>query len=639
MSVSKNNIIICPPTRDSIRKILKLIGKNNFKWAYFSENVLGAITLQRWIGNTGEQIDIAERLQEAARALRQPYIDYIGKLSVRYNSMQWWATSLSEKSSFTHSIFLHSCYITVALSLLKSFRQENLIFFVENRALRSCLVENMSEMFGCNVICLEPKFSNILEFLTNSTEFILKHGWFILNNIYRIILTKHIYHLDKIDVFHEKNNSKNDFILIHTWVDQRCFTEGDYFQDSYFGTLARYITKKGENVVIVPSIYYTAPYMETVKKLMNCKENFLISSAHLKIADILAVSKSTLKKPVKKNCPLFEKMNISDLIFSNRINDWKNTRLDSSLLLYYLVKNWKNQVLPIERFIYTHENHTWEKMYCMAFREFFPEVNLVGYQHSTICKMDLCHSVSKYDREVVPFPDVVITNGKYFKRFLLNSGYDSQKLISGGALRYEYVIDLIMQPTLPIKNDEITGKKFKILVATSAYKNESIELLQYVLDIFGSFDLYEIILKFHPVMPYKEIADAMGIKTPLPKHFFIASQPVNVLLKECDVLLYKTTTICVEALATGVYPIHIKSSYSIDCDILDGIPEDMHSSLKTEEEILYKLKKLQEMTGEESHKRELAAKIIVEEFFGTVNDSVYELFITKVNKNHSTNKL
>lgn len=99
------------------------------------------------------------------------------------------------------------------------------------------------------------------------------------------------------------------------------------------------------------------------------------------------------------------------------------------------------------------------------------------------------------------------------------------------------------------------------------------------------------------------------------------------MLKECDVLLYKTTTICVEALATGVYPIHIKSSYSIDCDILDGIPEDMHSSLKTEEELLYKLEKIRETTDEESYKRKIAARNIAEDFFGPVNDSVFELFM------------
>lgn len=635
MSGSNNNVIICPPTRHSISKILKLIGNEQFRWVYFSENVLGAVALQTWIGDKGEQINIADKLQETAKTLRQPYIDYIGKLSVRYNSKQWWAASLSEKNSFTSDIFLYSCYAKVALSLLESCRQENLILFVEDKALRSCLVKNTSEIPGCNVICFEPKSSNILEFLTDSTEFIVKHGWFVLNNIYRIILIKHIYHLDTIDDFHANGNSENDLTLIHTWVDQRCFAEDNSFQDAYFGTLASYLTEKGKNVVIVPFILHTVPYTKTIKKLMNCRENFLIPSAYLKISDILAVAKSTLKKPVKKSCPSFENMNISDLIFSTRINDWKNTRLASSLLLYNVVKNWKDKALHIERFIHTHENHTWERLYLLAFCEFFPEANLVGYQHSTTCNNELFYSVSQYDREVMPFPDVVITNGKHFRQLLLDSGYEPQKLISGGAIRYKYITDLIKQPTLQIENNEVAGKKFKILVAGSVFKNESIELLRCILNTFESSDMYEIILKFHPLMPYQEIANAVNVKTHLPEHFVISSQPVSVLLKECDVLLYKTTTICVEALATGVYPIHIESNYSINCDILDGVPDELHSSLKTEEELLCKLKELHEITSEESHKRKLAAKIVVEDFFGPVNDSVFELFmINAKNFNH-----
>lgn len=627
MSEFNSKIIICPPTSQIINKTLKLIDNEHFRWVYFSEDVLGTLSLHALVGDKGEQIEIAEKLQETFKALRQPYIDYIGKLSFRYNSKNWWAASLSEKSPSTSKIFLHSCYLKVALSLLESCEQENLILFAEDRSLRAAFIENISDMHRYNVISFEPKYKHLLESFIDRTEFIIKHGWFLFNNIYRIILTKHIYHLNKTNTLNKKGNSKNNLTLIHSWVDKRSFSEDNSFQDAYFGSLASYMAGKGKNVVVVPFILHTVPYTKTVKKLRNCRESFLIPSAYLKISDVLKVMKSTCKKPVKTNCPQFENINISDLIFNNRINDWKNTRIASSLLLYYVVKNWKNENLPIERFIYTYENHTWEKLYCMAFREFYPETKLVGYQHSTICKNELFYSVSQYDSEVLPFPDVIITNGNYFKQFLLNSGYDPYKVVSGGAIRYKYITDLINQSIFSIRNNNAPREKLKILVATSIYKNESIELFQYVLNIFKSLNSYGIVLKFHPLMPYQEIADAIGIKKPLPEHFVISSQPVNVLLKECDVLLYKTTTICVEALATGVYPIHIKSSYSIDCDILEGIPEDIHSSLKTEEELLFKLKKILEMTDEESYKRKITARNITEDFFDLVNDSVFELFM------------
>lgn len=620
-------ILVCPPTKRSIQKIAKIIGNDDYDWAYLGEDVTNALAVEEWVGARGNRIDISERLQETAKSLRQPYIEYIGKLSVQHNSMLWWAGSLSEKSQYTSKTFLYSCYIKMALSLLESHKQDNLILFVENRALRSSLVKNISEMLGYSVVCLESKFSHVLESMTNRMEFIIKHGWFLLNNIYRIILTQYIYHLNKTNHLYEKDNLNNDLTLIHTWVDHRSFTENNDFHDAYFGTLGKYMSEKGKNVVIVPYILHTVSYAKIVKKLMNCKEHFLIPSSHLRISDIMAVLKSTMKKPDKKSYPHFENIWISDLIHLNLINDWKETRFTSNLLLYYVVKNWKNKNLSIGRFIYTHENQTWEKIYCVAFREFFPGTKLLGYQHSAISKMYLSHSVSQNESEIIPFPDTIVTNGKYFKQTLVESGYNPRKLISGGAIRYEYITDMIKQPISPKKNKDISGRKIKILVAASIDKNESAELFKKVLDTFESLNMYGIILKFHPLMPYQRIANKTSITTSLPEHFVISTQPISELLNECDVLLYKTTTICVEALATGVYPIHIKSSYAIDCDILDGIPEEIHSSVKTEEELLWKMKELFEMDPEELYKRKMTAKNIAGDFFGSIDDSVYELFI------------
>ncbi len=625
MSISKNNVIICPPTKHSFRKIAKVIGNDDYYWAYLGEDVTNALVVEEWVGAKGKRIDISERLQETANSLRQAYIDYIGKLSVQHNSILWWAGSLSEKNHFISKTFLYSCYIKVALSLLESHKQDNLILFVENRSLRLSLINNVSDISGYDVIHIEQKFSHVLESLTDRMEFIIKHGWFVINNIYRIILTQYIYSLNKINFISGKGASKDDLTLIHTWVDQRSFTENNDFQDAYFGTLSKYMVEKGKNVVIVPYILHTVSYATTIKKLVNCENHFIIPSAYLSISDVLSALIKTLKKPRKKSYSHFENMDISDIIHLNRVNDWKDARLSSNLLLYDVVRNLKRQKLSIDRFIYPHENHTWEKMYCIAFREFFSDTNLLGYQHSTISKMYLMYSISQHEREIVPFPDFIITNGKYFKDILVDSGYKSDKLVIGGAIRYEYITDMIKQ-SIHLKNQNDSRKRIKILVAASIDKNESCELLQKVLGAFGKYDMYDIILKFHPLMPYQRIANEVHITT-LPKHFVISTESINVLLNECDILLYKTTTTCVEALATGVYPIHIKSSYVIDCDILDGVPEGIHSSVKTEDELLCEVKELSEMDPDDLHKRRIAEKSVAKDFFVAVNENVYDIFM------------
>ena len=614
-------ILVCSPTKRSIRKISKVVGKNHFKWAYFGENVPDAVSVERQLGDKGERIDIADTLQETAHTFRQSYIDYIGKLSVKHNSMSWWASSLSEKNPFISKTFLYSCYVKVAISLLESYKQDNLVFFVENRSLRLSLIKNISEIFGHGVVHFESMFSNVLESINNRIEFIVKHGWFLINTIYRIMLTRHFYHLNYI-----KNGTKNDLVLIHTWVDQRSFPEGNDFHDAYFGLLSKHIKGKGKNVAIVPYILHTVPYTQTIKKLINCNEQFLVPSAYLKISDIAQILKTMSKKPKKYHGCIFENIDISDLIYNDFKNDWKSVRKTSNLLHYCIVKNLNEHGISVERFIYTYENHTWEKVYCLAFREFYPSANLVGYQHAAISKMFLNYSISENEHHIIPFPDKVITSGKYPTSTLLESGYNKNKLICGGAIRYEYLTTIFNKAIA----QEITKSKqgsFDILVTTSIDKNEAGELLLKVLEAFESFDMYNVVLKCHPIMPYQQIAKDLNM-TSLPKHFTIATQPISSLLDKCDLLIYTSSTTCIEALTSGVPVLHICSNYIVDRDILDSL-QDIRLSARTVEEIRSMTRQISEMNLEELYKRKMTARSVAEDFFGAVNNSTFDLFLKK----------
>lgn len=616
-------ILVCPPTKRSIRKIPKNVGNNRFKWVYLGEDVANAIVVEKSIDKSGERIDIAEILQETACTLRQPYIDYIGKLSVEYNSMLWWAGSLSEKNPFISKTFLYSCYVKVAISLLESHKQDDLILFVENRALRSSLVKNISEILGCEVVHLEPKFSHVLESLTDNMEFIIKHGWFVINNIYRIVLTQHIYHLNKTDLFCEKGNSNNDLILLHTWIDHRSFSQDNTFHDVYFGKLSNYMTKQMKNMAVVPYILHTVSYKKTIKKLINCEKQILIPSAYLKLSDILHVFKATMKKPHKKVYPHFKDIDISSLIYIDNLNDWKDARMSSNLLLYHVVKNWKKRGIPIERFIHTFENHMWEKIYCTAFREYYPLATLVGYQHAAISKMYLNYFISDNEHAIIPFPDKVITNGEYSTNLLLNSGYDSTKLIRGGAIRYEYLIEKLKQPAQ--KKIEKHTRSMNILVTSSIDKNESVELIIKVLKAFESNDMYNIIIKCHPVMPYQQIANELGI-TSLPAHFTVSMDTMGALLGNCDLLLYTSSTTCIEALAAEVPILHVGSNFIIDRDVLDSM-SNLHSSAKTVEDIRIEVSKLRVMDSDELYKKNMISKDTAKSTFGEVNDLVYDMFL------------
>lgn len=611
-------VIICAPFKGCVHKALKHLKGKNFQWAYFGEDISKAIAIEQQLGNKGHRIEIAAKLQETARSLRQPYIDFIGKLSLENNSLMWWAGSLSEKNPFISKVFLYACYIKVCKSILNSKNQkECIVFLVENSALRQCIIQNLSIFSAYDLHRVESLPYTIFEIFRDVFRAIIHKGGFVANTMYRMLLAKY-YRLNRI------SSKRGELVLIHTWVDKRSFDANNEYHESYFGELAHHLRNKGRNVALVPYVLGTVSYRKTLKKMVQSDENFLVPQAFLNVYDILHIAaKTMLGIPPKRVYPLFEGVEISKIISVDYKRDWIGIRTSIDSLLYDVVRHWKNAGIPIDTFIYPYENHTWEKVYCTALRQFYPSTYIIGYQHSTVRNMLLNYFFSSDEMPILPFPDKVVTNGKYPERLFKESGYDAKKVICGGAIRYAHLQDEARKNTVISFKENNTHPI--ILVTPSIGQSEAAELVWKVLKAFEHRDNYKITIKCHPVMPYHRIAKYLGVKS-LPPRFIISDKPVSELLKESSVLLYTDSTTCIEALSAGIPSIHISSDFIIDQDPLDFRP-DVKMNACAPEDIVNCVKNTLELNEETLHEKRKQWSQVSSEVFGTVDDSIYDLFI------------
>jgi len=614
---SERRVIVCPPRKTSVHKVLRQLRGSDFRWAYLGEDVAKAIALEQQLSGTGQRIEIAEELQKIAHSLRQPYIDYIGKLSLENNSILWWVSSLSEKNPYASKTFLHACYIRLCQTLLNSGGQEALVFLCENKALRKCLVKNVSAFHNWEILRLESLTHSILKSLRNALGIVLYKGYFVARGIYRLLLARY-YGLNQIPG--ESLPEGKGLVLLHTWIDQRSFDANGEYRDSYFGNLAHHLRNKGRSVVIIAQILPTVSYRQTLKKMMQSSENFLVPESFLKMSDIFRVLVKTISNiPPKRAYPGFEGIEVSEIINDDCRRDWARISIASSWLLYEVVKHWKNARIPIDTFIYTYENHVWEKAYCMGLREFYPSTKIIGYQHATVPKMLLNYFFSKDELPILPFPDKVITNGKHIERLFKESGYDPEKVVCGGAIRYESMMN--KEENTPVKKDTSNPV---ILVTPSIGKNESIELIWKVSAAFGQVNEYKIMLKLHPVIPYPNIARVLGS---LPENFIILDRPVGELLKESQVLLYTSSATCIEALSLGVPVLHVESDFTIDRDDLLDFPPSIKRSAKNKDDIMRITKEILETDEKQLSEQKVIWKEVVSEVFGPVDDNVFDLFL------------
>jgi hypothetical protein len=138
----------------------------------------------------------------------------------------------------------------VCIDILKQHPGESLVFFVEKRAVRLAILKDAP----VEIRHVEDVGESMRNALKDLKKFIMHKGWFLLENIYRIIISRYACRMQR----HVKPQTTS--ILIHTWIDQRSFDSEGRYHESYFGDLPDYLRKSGEKVAIIPYIATTIPY-------------------------------------------------------------------------------------------------------------------------------------------------------------------------------------------------------------------------------------------------------------------------------------------------------------------------------------------------------------------------------------------
>jgi hypothetical protein len=586
--------------------------KEKFKWAYLGEQITKKILIENMVGEKGTLLETGEMLQKIANETLEKYVEYIGKISLKKNSLEWWVGSVSEKSPYSSKIFLKICYLKTYNELVKKYGHENLIIFVDDNTLRKTMYQNPAIEVTIKSYLKESKLEQIKKSMVGLKDIVLKKGYFVGNNIYKMILAKWIYRMQNtID-------KKIQYDVLHTFATKRSFDlQNKKFNENFYGGLIDYAKKSGRNYAIFPSIWGT-PYLGAMK-ILKKEEKILVSHAFISIADILRSLIKTMKIP-RADYPKFEWMDINNIIDEEIKTDYAGIRMPSDILNYYTIKNMQKKGILISNFIDLYENHTGEKAIRLAMKEFYPNSRLVGYQHSTFSSMHLEYIFSKEELPIMPFPDRIITSGDHDKEVFEKWGYPKEKLVKGGAIRYDYLLDMKKN------SGKLNLDRPAVLVTTSINKPDALELIWKTIMAFQNEKKYRIIIKCHPYMPFSKIIKELGI--PIPLNFEISETPIPKLLEEADILVYTSSTTCLEAIAKGVPIIYVKSDLMIELNQLDFDPEIAFCANKPED-ILRGVEYYLNLSDDKLETKRKRWSETVRKMFGKVDDSVYSLFFKK----------
>lgn len=196
----------------------------------------------------------------------------------------------------------------------------------------------------------------------------------------------------------------------------------------------------------------------------------------------------------------------------------------------------------IRAFVYTFENQSWEKVCCATLRGH--DIKLIGYQSSGLSPLHLNFFPNEQDSRSDPMPDIVLTVGDLFRRYLLDHGRYRIPVRAFAALRFPYPHNGRVYTTLE-PHRAILGR---ILYALPINLQQYRSILNDLLEAFGDSDI-AVDVKFHPV--YRP-GDITGMPQ-LPGTFRIVTEVAMDTLRDTyDCVLFNDNSFGIEALFQGV---------------------------------------------------------------------------------------
>ena len=596
------NIIISSGYKD----LKQLLEKNKEEYCYIKlEN--SPFAIEEFLKQRGYcRLDIREGLGKID--FRTEYIDFIGKLNRCYNSIHWWANSISYKGTFVSDLYQKIYHYYCLVSLITRY-DRNFIIISNDLLLNKCIskycIENGIE---CVSLGRKSKNNRILHFrkcLFSALYFLLK-GW-----RHRFSISLHLSR--KI----EKSLKRNDFYyVIKSWIDKRSFSSNAAYRDLYFGSLPEYLKqKKKELIILVGSL---SGYNQLITKIKSI-EGFLVIPQEYFVGylDYLKVSFSTFINRPKIKKIMFHDLEVTDLVKQCLDKDYENNEINENLIYYYCIRGLLKKI-KVKNFIYVFENRAWERMSILAARRHSPSTKIVGYVHSSIRQSFLGYFQSKEEKDIVPSPDKILTVGEEPMLMLAQSGNynDSVELSEGCALRYEYFF----------RNNKIErDKKGRVLVAFPIDLSYSLRLLEFLKEAFGEKYKYRIALRSHPFTPIETLIEKYNLS--LNNNFKISETPtLEQDLKDVSALIYVDSTSCMEALMRGVPVIHVDFKESLNRDPLFKL-NSLKWTVSDERKLHGIIDHIYNMDEEEYLREYKHARAYLKSYFYPIKEKYLEKFV------------
>jgi hypothetical protein len=348
-----------------------------------------------------------------------------------------------------------------------------------------------------------------------------------------------------------KRPIKTDNVLIATLSYSRSFSGGKY-KDPFFGDLQNRLKDSGYESFFITDLLDDID-VKISKDIKACLDVAIITSI-LSWRQIIYAFCNVLFKKIKVGRTCFGNVDMTKLVIWNARRCTHSFNI-SAELFYEAVKK-ICRMHTFSQLISIFEGSVIERAVIQASRE-CSKGDVCGYSHTGIFELNLRLRLTGRERRLRPEPDYFVCSGFHGRKLLqdVRAGFDA-KAFDGCALRY-----------VPRVKQEIKkgGMPNTVLVALDGAWTSS-RLLDWIIDCRDLFDSYKVIIRCHPNVPMEGILQqTINI---LPEHFYVSAGTLDDEIKESLCVLYRHTSVGMQALLNGIPAIHLSIDSPLSSDPL-----------------------------------------------------------------------
>ncbi|MBF0171757.1 MAG: hypothetical protein HQK87_11860, partial [Nitrospinae bacterium] len=594
-----------------------LIEKQAYKWIYFGTNFSYLLEWEKKL-DKNKYLKYEKLLHDLSYKLRIPFIEWIAELGKPYgDSLSWWISNIAEKNTFTSNLFLYLTYIEVLKEILKQDIGCLFIIICENTALlitlKEVLIKSDNIIFKRSVdwlTLINKDAKNILYFLGRWLK-----GFYTIFCIHLVLYfipkTKPNKSLKSID--------DKPLILFHWQINQKSINPKDStLNNAFFPILPQWLESKGFNIKRL--IWFWDIDIKTLKFIRKYSQKFIIPQDYLKIYDYIypfMMVLSTLNVP--KKYINFNGTNVSALLRKEQILQAQLLDKVSFLIYLPMMKRLKELGFNFDFVIDKFENMAMEKPLIYACKKYYPDAAIVGYVHPTISPLMLKYSTTSEEFNRGLFPDIIISNGPFFRKILIDNGFPQQKIKIGPALRFAHLWS--KENYIPLSD-----KNF-LVILLSLDPPTSGELLTTAIDWLNNTP-YKILIKPHPFMKKDYLLNKFmgGISL---KNIQWTNETIDKCLQKAFCVVGTAGASLMDALGVGVPAIVISRQTAFNINPLGWLEKELDGAMYTvynKDSFLEVLKELALKTDAVAKRMEKIRHKIVE-CFTPINDDTLQVFI------------